>query len=59
MYSLRHELERRNLRNEELCNMYSSNTYYCFVVGRSQVQISALRPATLTDVFRGFPQSLH
>jgi hypothetical protein len=32
--------------------------YTCFVFGRSRVQISSRRPAILTEVFRGFPQSL-
>jgi hypothetical protein len=30
----------------------------CLVFGRAWDQISARRPAILTEVFRGFPQSL-
>jgi hypothetical protein len=30
----------------------------CFIFGRSRVQILAWRPANLTEVFRGFTQSL-
>jgi hypothetical protein len=34
------------------------NTPDSFVVGRSLIQISAFKPAKLTDIFRGFPQFL-
>lgn len=35
-----------------------SGQYPCFIFGMSQVQISASRPATLTEVFHVFPQIL-
>jgi hypothetical protein len=38
-------------------NNYVNFNLYCFAFGRSRVKISALRPAILTEVFRGLPQS--
>jgi hypothetical protein len=35
----------------------SSGKYSCFVYGRSRAQVSARRPANLTEGFRGFRQS--
>jgi hypothetical protein len=43
------------------CNYWtswSSGEHSCFVFGRSWVQISVRKPAVVTEVFRGFPQSL-
>jgi hypothetical protein len=37
---------------------WSSVYHTCFVFGRSRVQISAQIPATLTEIFRDFIQSL-
>jgi hypothetical protein len=36
-----------------------SGQHSCFVFGRSRSQISAPRPDILTEVLRGFPQSLY
>jgi hypothetical protein len=32
--------------------------HFCFIFGRSRVQISARTPSVLTEAFSGFPQSL-
>jgi hypothetical protein len=50
------------IKRPKLCEthriLWSSGYHSCFIFGRSQVQMLARRPAVMTEVFHGFPQSL-